>query len=104
MIHNAFATPGRKTTLEGLRKRIDNRIIRPDVLSRTDFDRCAEAEQVLYDDQRLQWFSNGLIVRTPALRRLTMTGLSLLRVHDPSAVGERGIVLTGPPHIGKTTA
>ena len=104
MIHNAFATPGRKTTLEGLRQRIDNRIIRPDVLSRTDFDRCTEAEQVLYDDQRLQWFSNGLIVRTPALRRLTMTGLSLLRVHDPSTVGERGIVLTGPPHIGKTTA
>ena len=33
MIHNAFATPGRKTTLEGLRQRIDNRIIRPDVLS-----------------------------------------------------------------------
>ena len=48
MIHNAFATPGRKTTLEGLRQRIDNRIIRPDVLSRTDFDRCTEAEQVLY--------------------------------------------------------
>ncbi|MDV3126553.1 ATP-binding protein [Mycobacterium sp. 21AC1] len=27
-----------------------------------------------------------------------------MRMHNPTSVGERGIVLTGPPHIGKTTA
>lgn len=104
MDHTAPLSPGRKTTLDGLRQRIDDHVVRPDVLTRSDFDQLTETEQVLYDDQRLQWFSNGLIVRTPALRRLSMTGLSLLRMHDASTVGERGIVLTGPPHIGKTTA
>ncbi|WP_148275571.1 AAA family ATPase [Gordonia polyisoprenivorans] len=95
---------GRKTTLNGLRQRFDTRVMRPQSLQRSEFDQLDSAARSAYDDQRLQWFSNGLIVKTPALRRLTLTGLSLMRMHDPGTVGERGIVLTGPPHIGKTTA
>lgn len=94
----------RKTTLNGLRQRIDTQVARPDPLSREQFDCLDDSTQASYDDLRLQWFSNGLIVKTPALRRLTTTGLSLMRMHNPGSVGERGIVLTGPPHIGKTTA
>ena len=97
-------SPTRKTTLPGLRQRIDNQVVRPHALSRTEFERLDDVTQANYDDLRLQWFSNGLIVKTPALRRLTTTGLSLMRMHNPGSVGERGIVLTGPPHIGKTTA
>jgi AAA domain len=97
-------SPNRKTTLHGLRQRIDDQIVRPQTLSRKEFTQLDESCQAQYDDLRLQWFSNGLIVKTPALRRLTATGLSLMRLHNPGSVGERGIVLTGPPHIGKTTA
>lgn len=102
--HAPLQSASRKTSLDGLRQRIDNRLIRPHILTRNEFGSLSADGQTLYDDQRLQWFSNGLIVKTPALRRLTTTGLSLLRMHDPNTVGERGIVLTGPPHIGKTTA
>jgi hypothetical protein len=97
-------SPNRKTTVRGLRQRIDNQVVRPQTLSRNEFDQLDEVSQANYDDLRLQWFSNGLIVKTPALRRLTTIGLSLMRMHNPGSVGERGIVLTGPPHIGKTTA
>ncbi|WP_341267403.1 ATP-binding protein [Gordonia malaquae] len=104
MNHATLQSASRKTSLEGLRRRIDNRLIRPHILTQNEFDNLSAVDQALCDDQRLQWFSNGLMVKTPALRRLTTTGLSLLRMHDPNTVGERGIVLTGPPHIGKTTA
>lgn len=93
-----------KTTLEGLRRRMEHHVPPPTWHTRATFDKMTPSEQEAYDDARLRWFRNGIFIKTPATRRLDTAALSLLRVHDPDALGERGIVLTGPAHIGKTTA
>lgn len=97
-----------KTTLTGLRQRIDAIVDAkdgaPPSMTREQFDELDDAAREAYDDARLQWFSNGFYVVNPIQRRMFSTVSALLRMHDPNTVGERGIVLTGPPHIGKTTA
>lgn len=93
-----------KNTLTGLRHLIDENIPKPSALSRKQFDKLDEAAKEEYDLTRLRWFMNGLHVNTPAIRRLTVASQTLLISHNPNTVGEHGLVLTGPPHIGKTTA
>lgn len=106
--HDPNIAADEKTTLTGLRQRVD-RIVdaetgAPAPLTRKQFDRLDEAAQEAYDDARIDWFSSGLYVQNPAQRALVRTGRSLVRMRDPHTVGERGIVLTGPANIGKTTS
>lgn len=95
-------------TLTGLRRHIDAIVDAKDgapaVLTRKQFDKLDEAAQAAYDDARIRWVSSGLYLNNPAQRTLEKTTRAFLRMHHINAVGARGVVLTGPAHVGKTSA
>ena len=97
-----------KTTLAGLRQRIDAIVDAkdgaPSRLTRKQFERLDDAAREAYDDARIHWFNNRLYIQNPAQRALEKTTTAFLHMRDPNTIGEHGIVLTGPPHVGKTSA
>lgn len=108
-LHISNAEPSHeKTTLIGLRQRIDAIVDAkdgaPTPLTRKQFDKLDALAQASYDNERIHWFNNGLYIQNPAQRDLEKTALAFMRMHDPNTVGEHGIVLTGPAHVGKTSA
>ncbi len=75
----------------------------PGLVTHKAFDRLDDEAKVAYDDTRLDWFANGFYLNNPVQRRIFSTSRALLRTHNPNTVGAHGIVLDGPPHIGKTS-
>lgn len=93
-----------KTTLDGLRQRIDHQTPRPDPLTRQEFDLLDGAGQRSFDEARLRWLGSGALVPTPQFNGLIRTVRAHLRTSDPLTIGESGVVITGPAAVGKTTA
>jgi hypothetical protein len=103
-MHSEEGTAAPKTTLDGFRRRIDYRVEPPRALSREEWQRLSAVERGAYDDARLHWFGSGMWIKTPHVVNVMRTVRADLRTSDALTVGESGVVLTGPAHIGKTTA
>lgn len=95
--------PEPKSTLPGLRRRLDYRFDEPEALDRQQYTALSASDRQTYDDQRLQWFGAGFWVKTAETMNLLRSVRSYLRTTHPCAVGERNVVVDGPANVGKTT-
>jgi cytidylate kinase len=95
--------PEPKSTLTGLRQRLDHRFAEPQRMTRSEYAALSEPERARYDEARLQWFGAGFLLRTPDTIDLLRSVKGYLRTTHDYAVGERSVVLDGPANTGKTT-
>lgn len=95
--------PDPKSTLAGLRHRLDYRFTPPDRLDRDGYVALDLAERTAYDNLRLEWFGAGFWVKTTDTMDLLRSVKGYLRTTHACAVGESNLVLDGPANVGKTT-
>lgn len=95
--------PDPKSTLSGLRQRLDYRFTRPDPLDRDAYLALDPDGRWSYDSLRLQWFGAGFWLKTADTMDLLRSVKGYLRTTHEYAIGERNIVLDGPANVGKTT-
>jgi Bacterial TniB protein len=92
------------TTLDGWRKFTAAKTRPPDLPAGQQWAAMTEADQVLYDEYRLDYHTRLAAAATSTLRQVVTTGrrLTLLNRHAFSA--RRGMILSGAAGTGKTTA
>jgi hypothetical protein len=101
-VHPGLAEP---RTKEEWRAYLDNPIpARPVMPSFADYRRLSESEREDFDEQRLDYHSALVIVRTEHMKQLHHHMHRRMRVNARQTPGaRRGIVLDGPATIGKST-
>ena len=93
-----------RTTLEGLRARIDYVPVPPARLTPAKYRSLDEAARRTYDDQRLAWFGGGFVfdtTETDAVRKAVRR--YRISTHPLALGGERLAFLDGEANSGKTT-
>ncbi|MFF9843447.1 ATP-binding protein [Streptomyces sp. NPDC013740] len=92
------------TTLAGWRRFVDGPPEPPAVLSPGRLRRLSASERALYDDDRLDHHARMLVVSTSFVEKTVVCGrrLALLNRHAISA--RRGLIVSGLPGTGKTSA
>jgi hypothetical protein len=92
------------TTAEGWRGFVDDQVPEPKQLSGQDLELLTSAGRAAHDAERLEYHARLIVAATPVVRHVYATGrrLVLLNRHEISA--SRGLIVTGAPGTGKTTA
>ncbi|WP_188826949.1 TniB family NTP-binding protein [Nocardia camponoti] len=71
---------------------------------REDWRELAPAERLEYDDERLNYHSDLIVVNTPTIQDITKTVSRLLVLNRRQISARRGLIVTGGAGTGKTTA
>ncbi len=95
---------GTPHSLSGWRQFVDTRIDAPRRLNVTDYAALTPVEQAQYDDDRLDYQSATITIRTDLLDRLTKEMRLLLIANRRQVGAKQGLIVSGPPTTGKTTA
>ncbi|WP_220489606.1 ATP-binding protein [Promicromonospora sukumoe] len=95
---------GSTTTLTGWREFVAGEPIRFDLLDQDTLAGLTPARRAVYDEQRVAYHSELIVVETSAVRNVIHQGrlLSLLNQREISA--RRSLIVSGPGATGKTTA
>jgi hypothetical protein len=76
----------------------------PRLLSAADMERLDAAEREIYDDARMDYHSELVLVATPDIRKITTTGAKLIVNNRGKQLGRRGLIVSGPSGTGKSTS
>jgi hypothetical protein len=76
----------------------------PRLLPADDLERLDAAEREIYDDARMDYHSELLLVATPDIRKITTTGAKLIVSNRGKQLGRRGLIVSGPSGTGKSTS
>jgi hypothetical protein len=76
----------------------------PRLLPAADLERLEPAEREIYDEARMDYHSELLLVATPDIRRITTTGAKLIVNNRGKQLGRRGLIVSGPSGTGKSTS
>jgi type VI protein secretion system component VasK len=92
------------TTKEGWHAFVDRVPTPPRLLPQNRWKRLGEFERERYDQARLEHHAQLVVVATPTVRQIAnlLRRLVLLNRHQVGA--RRGLIVTGSPATGKTTA
>jgi hypothetical protein len=93
--------PDPKSSLAGLRHRLDYRFTQPEQLDRDTYRALDPGRRQAYDSLRLEWFGAGFWVKTADTMDLLRSVKGYLRTTHVCAVGERNLVLDGSPTSAK---
>lgn len=75
------------------------------LLTEAELDRLTPEERLVYDDERSDYHAALPALKTPILDRTVMKGLLFMRLNRGQQLGTScGMVLSGVPGVGKTTA
>jgi len=74
----------------------------PRLLSAGDLERLDAAEREIYDDARMDYHSELVLVATPDIRKITTTGAKLIVNNRGKQLGRRGLIVSGPSGTGKS--
>lgn len=75
------------------------------LLTVTELNGLSRAQRVAYDDRRTDYHAELPALKTPILDRTVTKGLTFMRLNRGQQLGTpSGLVLSGEPGIGKTTA
>ncbi len=69
-----------------------------------DWPHLSPVEQAAYDDARLDYHSDLIVVNTPTIREVVKTVRRLLILNRRQISARRGLIITGGAGTGKTTA
>ncbi|MFC9163450.1 ATP-binding protein [Streptomyces fungicidicus] len=92
------------TTLEGWRRFIDGQPKPPVLLAPGDLQRLSPDERVRYDDNRLDHHARLLVVSTSFVEKTVICGRRLVLLNRHTISARRGLIVSGLPGTGKTSA
>ncbi len=75
----------------------------PEPMTLTQFQTLSKRDRAAFDDRRLDRIIGSTDIRTPAMQEVLLE-VRRAALRTNRAVGRTGVVLTGPPTAGKTTA
>lgn len=92
------------TTLEGWRRFVFGDPIVFTLLAEDDWNRLDERDRDAYDEARVDYHSELIIVETPTIRDVLHQGRLLTLVNRREISARRGLIVSGPWATGKSTA
>lgn len=92
------------TTLQGWRSFVTSAAPTVDSPDTVALNAMSAAERELYDEQRISYHSELVIVETTTVRSITNQGRLLMMLNQREISARRGLVVSGPWASGKTTA
>jgi hypothetical protein len=92
------------TTLEGWRKFLDDPPAPPVLLTPAELKRLPENERALYDEDRLDHHARMLVVSTSFVEKTVVCGRRLVLLNRHAVSARRGLMVSGLPGTGKTSA
>lgn len=92
------------TTLEGWRSFVDSEPLDMTPLPSSDLETLTPARRELYDEQRISYHSELVIVQTSTVLSIIHQGRLLTMLNQREVSARRGLVVSGPWASGKTTA
>ena len=92
------------TTLEGWRSFVNSEPKSIDLLPDSDLAALTLPRREIYDEQRISYHSELVIVQTSAVRSIIHQGRLLTMLNQREVSARRGLVVSGPWASGKTTA
>ncbi|WP_193241812.1 ATP-binding protein [Streptomyces phaeolivaceus] len=104
-LHKVDAEANRQlTTLDGWRKFIEGPPPPPALLSPRDLRLRTPVEQDLYDEDRLDHHARMLVVATSFVEKTVVCGRRLVLLNRHAISARRGLMVSGRPGTGKTSA
>lgn len=91
-------------TLEGWRSFVDSEPLDMTPLPTSDLETLTPARHELYDEQRISYHSELVIIQTSTARSIIHQGQLLTMLNQREVSARRGRVVSGPWASGKTTA
>ncbi len=76
----------------------------PDLLPEQDWLALEDGKRAAHDEERLEHHSRLVVVQTPVIGRIVTQGGNLIRMNRLARYGRSGLMVSGPPRTGKTTA
>ncbi|WP_416370477.1 TniB family NTP-binding protein [Streptomyces sp. PR69] len=92
------------TTLDGWRRFVDGPPAAPVLLAPDDLKRLSLADRILYDEDRLDHHARMLTVATSFVEKTVICGRRLVLLNRHAISARRGLMVSGPPGTGKTSA
>lgn len=92
------------TNLDGWRKSIDGPPAPPVPLPPGDLNRLSTTERDLYDEDRLDHHARMLVVATSFVEKTVVCGRRLVLLNRHAISARRGLMVSGLPGTGKTSA
>ncbi|MHA6756979.1 AAA family ATPase [Streptacidiphilus sp. PAMC 29251] len=92
------------TTLAGWRGFMDETLSAPDLLPEVLWLGLEDDKRTGYDDDRIDHHSRLLVVQTPTVHQVVTSGRRLIQMNKNAHYGRCGLIVSGPPRTGKTTA
>ncbi|MFF4345668.1 AAA family ATPase [Kitasatospora sp. NPDC001540] len=98
--------PGRPalTTKEGWARFVDYLPATVTLLRPKELAALNEVERALYDEARIEHHTEVLVAKTPTMMEIIRTGRELTMLNRRQVSARRGLIVTGEPGTGKTTA
>jgi hypothetical protein len=93
-----------QTTLAGWRAFVDSEPAHFDLLPDERWKALNDAERLAYDEARMNYHSEMLVVATSTVTKIAKQGRLLTIVNRRETGARRGMIVSGPQTTGKTTA
>ncbi|MGO4649701.1 TniB family NTP-binding protein [Nocardia sp. 2YAB30] len=104
---DAAAGDGRRrpaTTLEGWRWFVDSEPAQLELLPDETWKTLNEVDRWVYDEARMSYHSEMIVVATSTVREVAKQGRLLTVINRRETGARRGLIVSGPQTTGKTTA
>ncbi|MFD3653624.1 TniB family NTP-binding protein [Streptomyces sp. NPDC058620] len=95
---------GELTTLDGWRRFVDGPPKPPTLLSPGGLRRLSTTDRALYDEDRLDHHARMLVVATSFVEKTVVCGRRLVLLNRHAISARRGLMVSGLPGTGKTSA
>jgi hypothetical protein len=92
------------TTLAGWRQFVSRSAVPPPLLSEEQWRALGGDAKAEYDEERIAYHAQLMALETPELRKILTTGRTLLMLNQRQYGARTGLLVTGEPTTGKSTA
>jgi len=92
------------TTKEGWRRFVDRQPTAPDQHNPATVELLSPPERDAYDEARLEYHADLPLANTPTIQKVITTARLLFQLNRQQISARRGLIVSGAPGTGKTTA
>jgi hypothetical protein len=96
--------PGSPLTLEGWRAFVEAEEPEFELLPAAEWKALDDASREAYDDARMTYHSETIVVATSTVKKVTKQGRLLTVINRKETGARRGLIISGPQTTGKSTA
>lgn len=91
-------------TRKGWRQFVEQPSIPPELLSIRGWEALDDLERMAYDDRRIDYHGELVVVRTSVVNKVALEGRRLIRLNRRARGARRGLIISGNGGTGKSTA